>query len=206
MECVSIFFCSAVPAHIYALISGDSLLMQMAMDHSLVERYVVQFWAECLQMFSSAEFAIQNLKLVRNVLDPVSEGAKKLIIHLSLSQNFYEFFIGQIVENRILHRLYLIERSFPHNEIQIDQQRVLPFLHHNSIHYQLLQLEVGSFVDDSENTILEDDKVIVIIDVLDYFFRMADPHLYFLGQVVESLVDKRSKKLYIFEDIFVGLF
>ena len=135
MEWVSVFFCSAVPTQIYSLILWYSLLVQMAMDHSLVERYVVQFWAECLQMFPSTEFAIQNLKLIRDVLYPVSEGAKKLIIHLCLSQKFYKFFIRQIVENRILHRLDFIKRSFPHNEIQIDQQRVLPFFHHNSIHY-----------------------------------------------------------------------
>jgi hypothetical protein len=103
-----------------------------------------------------------------------------------------------------LHGFYLVGRSFAGNEVKVQKLRLIASLFED-IHHERKGLKVGPFADEADATAFEDEQVVVVVEVLNSLLWVADPHLYFLGHVVEGLADEALEEMDVLEYLLVRL-
>lgn len=194
-----------LPAELHLPILGSLLFMQVLMDDGVVVGDEVETRTEGLDVVTATHLALHQFELVRHTLHLVPESAVVLIIHTRVLHCLDEVAVIQEVEDTVLEGAHLVVGTRLDDKVKVEEVGIVLLLHVLGIHEVVFDGEGGPFAEVADLSLLDDNKVIVIIHLLNDFVGVTHPHLDVLGQTIEGLADEGLEELDMFEDLLIGL-
>jgi hypothetical protein len=194
----------SLPAELRLLILGRLFFVEVFMDDSFIIGDEVKAGTEGLEVLAATDLALHEFELIGDALHLVPESAVVLVVHVGVLHSLNEVVVVEEEEDAVLNGADLIVGACLDDEVEVEQVGLIPLLHILDVHDVVLEGEGAPLAEVANLALLEDDQVVVVVELLDDFVRMAYPHLKAFRQVVECLAHEGFEVLDVLEDLLIG--